>query len=81
MDLDNNDNDDIDHLGDLNGLGSGGPSEKELELMTEKFQEEQNILLELSGKGGPTSPTDWFCAISQMNFQLNDLKKLVENQP
>lgn len=37
MDLDNHDNDEIDHLGDLNGLGSGGPSEKELTLMSEKF--------------------------------------------
>lgn len=67
MDLDNHDNDDIE-LGDLNGLGGGGPSEKELQLMTEKFQEEQNMLLELSGKGGPTNPIDWFCEVSNMNF-------------
>jgi hypothetical protein len=80
MDLDNNDLDDFDHEGE-NGLGGGGPSEKELQLMADKFQDEQNIILELSGKGGPTSPTEWFCTVSHLNFQLNDLKKLVEDHP
>jgi hypothetical protein len=38
-------------------------------------------MLELSGKGGPTSPTEWFSAVSHLNFHLNDLKKLIEDQP
>ena len=79
---------DLDHINDEFGgegpseigFGGGGPSEKELQVITEKFQEEQNIIFELSGKGGPTCPTDWFCSVSHLNFQLNDIKKLIENK-
>lgn len=68
-------------LFNTNNLTGAGPSEHEMNLMTEKVQEEFTIIKEMKGMGGPTNPLEWFCEVTHLSFDCNQLKNLLSIQP